>query len=212
MTATVTPIFLKNVASGQAINAELLDAVEQQQLIDWVMHWLPVRDKYLHALKTAQAPAAAWPQSAHWNWVSKVVQIQGLLAHRALCVVCENVTQGMMRIDVAGKRCRIASQKGLDLVYVDYLEIAPWNWEGPYFDPPRYRGVGTVLLRAAIETSLAEGFKGRIGLHSLPQSTIFYERCGLTNCGPDPASQWKLPYFEMTPENTQAFLGKGTRQ
>ena len=54
------------------------------------------------------------------------------------------------------------------------------------------------MVRTAVELSLAEGFKGRIGLHSLPQTARFYRTvCGMADLGPDP-SYHNLGYFEMT--------------
>ena len=54
-----------------------------------------------------------------------------------------------------------------------------------------------------------EGFKGRIGLHSLPQSNNFYaNKVGMTDMGQDEEYQ-NLRYFEMTPEQAEAFIEKG---
>ncbi len=93
---------------------------------------------------------------------------------------------------------------------MEYLENAPWNRKELLFDPPRYRGVGTILIGAAIDLSKSEGFKGRLGLHSLPQSNRFYANtCGMTDMGVD-ASYQNLSYFEMTPEQAEAFIEKGT--
>ena len=79
-------------------------------------------------------------------------------------------------------------------------------------DPPIYRGVGSLLIAAAIQLSLDEGFKGRIGLHSLPQADAFYANtCGMSNLGPDPSYQ-NLSYFEMTAEQAQAFIERGKKQ
>ncbi len=64
------------------------------------------------------------------------------------------------------------------MIYIDYLETAPWN-QGGLVGRPRYGGIGTVMLAAAIRLSLNEGFFGRIGLHSLPQSEEFYKASGL---------------------------------
>jgi len=61
------------------------------------------------------------------------------------------------------------------------------------------------MVRVAVELSRAEGFRGRIGLHSLRQATKFYETvCGMTGLGPD-GSYHDLPYFEMSEEQAQAF-------
>lgn len=65
---------------------------------------------------------------------------------------------------------------------------------------------------AAIAFSEQEGFKGRIGLHSLPQAENFYrDRCGMIDLGPD-ATYQNLRYFEMTPDQAKAFLEEETEQ
>ena len=49
----------------------------------------------------------------------------------------------------------------------------------------------------------------RIGLHSLPQANGFYANtCGMTDLGAD-LDHRGLRYFEMTPEQAQAFIAKG---
>ena len=96
-------------------------------------------------------------------------------------------------------------------MYVEYVENAPWNRNDLLFDPPTYRGVGTILIRAAIETSGAEGFKGRIGLHALPQSNDFYaNKCGMTDLGPDSNYQY-MHYFEMTTDQSEEFIARGAK-
>ncbi len=212
MSVTTSTVYLKKVATGERVAAELRDGIELAQLTSWQTQWLPARQRYLDTLKAAQAPASAFPQSLHWDWSKKAQEMQNLLALQGFCVVCEGVLQGLMRIDVAGERCKLPIQTRQDMVYVDYLEVAPWNWGGPYFDTPRFRRVGSILLRAAMEVSVAEAFKGRIGLHSLPQSVAYYARCGLTDCGLDAnyPGPVPLPYFEATPEQAQAFLTRGS--
>ncbi len=64
---------------------------------------------------------------------------------------------------------------------------------------PRLRGVGSALITAAVALSDDEGFKGRLGLHSLPQADAFYRKIGMTDLGQDTAYQ-NLRYFEMTAE------------
>jgi hypothetical protein len=151
-------------------------------------------------------PRSQWPQSWHWNWEAKSAQIQGLLAFRGFSVVCAGLTQGLMRVDLT-KSAREPSQAGKPLVYVDYLEVAPWN-RPELGQMPRYKGVGTALIAAAVSLSEEESFKGRIGLHSLPQADAFYgKRCGMSDLGPD-AKYQNLRYFEMTIDQARAFLEK----
>jgi hypothetical protein len=204
MTAQVSVIYLREVASGGAVEAQLLDAIEEAQLVDWRLHWRPVVVEKVRELQRARVPITEWPQSWHWNWLEKMADVTKLLAFRGFSVTCQGITQGLMRVDL-NLLARVPSQRAKPLVYVEYLEAAPWN--RPEFGVvPRYKGVGKVLITAAIELSLEEGFKGRVGLHSLPQADGFYrERCGMTDLGPD-AEYQNLRYFEMTPEQAAGFL------
>ncbi len=210
MTITKSPIFLLDVAQSSAASAELWDAITESQLTDWEGEWLPELFKALQRLRRTGVNRRFWPQSRHWDWRRKTAALQGMLGNPGFSIVCQGVTQGMMIVDTAMKRCRIDSQKGKDLVYVEYIENAPWNRRELLFNPPRYRGVGTVLIAAAIELSKSEGFRGRLGLHSLPQSNAFYaNRCGMTDLGAD-AAYHSLRYFEMTPEQAEAFIKGGS--
>ena len=93
-------------------------------------------------------------------------------------------------------------------------QLADWEgkWVPELFSPPRYRGVGSILIRAAVALREELEFHGRIGLHSLPQSNGFYANtCGMTDLGADPDHE-SLRYFEMTPEQARAFIAKGKQR
>ncbi len=208
MTVIISSVFLANVASGESEAAELWDAITERQLADWEGEWLPELFKAMQRLRRAGIERKHWPQSRHWDWRKKTASLQGMLANPGFSIVCAGLTQGMMLVNTTLKRCRLDSQKGKHLVYVLFVENAPWNRK-ELFDPPRYRGVGTTLIRAAIELSKQEEFKGRIGLHSLPQSNGFYANvCGMEDLGVDQDYEG-LRYFEMTPEQAEAFIAKG---
>lgn len=208
MSVTITPVFLLNVTNGQAEAAELWDSITEQQLADWEGEWLPQLFQAIQHLHRSGVARAHWPQSRHWDWRRKTQALQKMLGTPGFSLVCGGMTQGMMLVDTTTKRCRIGSQTGKHLVYVSFVENAPWN-RPELSNPPRYRGVGTVLIREAVELSKREEFKGRIGLHSLPQANNFYANtCGMTDLGNDPAYQG-LRYFEMTPEQAEAFIAKG---
>lgn len=102
---------------------------------------------------------------------------------------------------------KMPSQIGMSMLYLDFVATAPWN--RPTFQtPPKYKGTGTIFVTAAIHLSLELGFKGRIGLHSLPNAERFYEnKVGMTRLGPD-ASHEDLNYYEMSRDAAKAFLEK----
>ena len=209
MTITISRVHLLNVERGEPEEAELWDAITEQQLADWEGEWVPELFKAMQRLRRAGVKRRHWPQSRHWDWRKKTETFQGMLARPGFSVVCDGLTQGMMIVDTAMKRCRIDSQKDKHLVYVDFVENAPWNRK-ELFDPPRYRGVGSLLIRAAVALSEELEFHGRVGLHSLPQANGFYANaCGMTDLGADPHYEGNLRYFEMTPEQARAFITKG---
>lgn len=209
MTVTVSPAFLFDVERGEAVDAELWDSITEKQLTDWEVEWLPELHNAVRRLYQAGVERQHWPESRHWDWRKKVQVMQGLLATPGFSVMCGGITQGMMFVDLASHRCQLPGQVGKHLVYVEFLENAPWNRKELQFDPPRYRGTGSLLIRAAIELSKAEGFKGRLGLHSLPQANGWYRNtCGMTDLGIDKGKEG-LRYFEMTGIQAEAFIAKG---
>ncbi len=209
MSIDISRIFLTNVSTGKPVEGELWDQITEKQLGDWEAEWQPAVTEALKRLNHAGVGRPNWPQSRHWDWRQKTKAIQGLLAYPGVSVMCEGVTQGLMIVNTSSYRCRIPAQAGRELVYVEFLENAPWNRKELLLQP-RFRGVGSILVGTAIQLSLAEGFKGRIGLHSLPQANPWYANtCGMTDLGIDTDKQG-LRYFEMTPAQAEAFFAKGS--
>lgn len=203
-----TPITLLDLASGAPVGAELWDAITDENLGDWEAEWVPALFDLLKALNRQGVERRLWPQSRHWDWRDKLTEIEGRLANRSHAIVQGGMTQAMMIVDLT-KRARLATQENQHLVYVDFLETAPWNRHELTHSAQRLAGCGSILIAAAIRLSIEEGYKGRIGLHSLPQSNDFYaNRCGMTDLGVDPHYQ-NLRYFEATPEIAQQLIEKG---
>lgn len=183
----VSRIFLRDGGTGDPVDAELRDAIEEANLVDWQTVWQPALIAVLRELHARGVKMANWPESWHWDWRRKTEGVQGLLAFRGFSVVAQGMTQGLAQVDLT-RSAREPSQAGKPLVYLDYLETAPWN-RADLGQAPRLRGVGTALLSAAVALSEQEGFKGRIGLHSLPQADDFYRaKCGMIDLGPDSVS------------------------
>ena len=109
-----------------------------------------------------------------------------------------------MKLQTVGPfcRCRLPEQVDKALVYVDYVEVAPWNLKtlaAALGEKPVYNAVGSRLVEAAVLKSKEEDCKGRVGLHSLPITELFYRKvCGMTPVGRDSAKQ-NLLWLEYTP-------------
>ncbi len=92
---------------------------------------------------------------------------------------------------------------GLNVIYVEYLEAAPWNQRVYMGDERRFDRVALAMLRIAVQISLEEGHEGRIALHSLPQAEWFY-RPSFEDMGIDPEEN--LRYFELATERVPLFV------
>jgi len=175
------PIKLLRVEDNQVVDA-MITGLTSNNIKDFVNLWKP-------QLKDSDS------EDSEWNWQNK--HRQARRANELYAVECENVTQGMMRIDILEERCKIPSQFRQFLVYVDYLATAPWNRK-PIQNPPTYKGVGGNLMDFAVARSHELGYRGRIGLHTLPSAIPFYKKLniGLIDCGVDLDHPDELVYFE----------------
>ena len=206
----ISPIWLFDPATQSSVDAELWDAITDKNLGDWEVEWLPELQNRLRTLHGKGIERSKWPQSRHWDWRRKLRAIEGLLANQCFSIVCNDMTQAMMITDLT-HRSKLEPKQAAHLVYVEYLETAPWNRKELAGQDPRLSGCGSIMLRAAVELSKAEGFQGRVGLHSLPQANNFYaNQVGMTDLGIDTDYQ-NLRYFEMTAEQAEAYITKGQR-
>lgn len=179
----------------------LIDCVASRP-VEATLHLALSADR-IRSVESVWAPLriALRAQHSHWDWDYK----SGLLAEPGvLCmgVECAGQMQGLMLTRESGYVARLDPDGGQPLVYVDYVEAAPWNIPTA---TRRYAGVGQVLLQEAIRRSVQLGYGGRLGLHSLPQVESFYtQKCGMVCCGKDPGYHG-LMYFEFTAARGTAF-------
>lgn len=98
-------------------------------------------------------------------------------------------------------RCDEAHRNSL--VYVSFLEVAPWNH--PLAAVRYFRGLGPLLLRAACQLSVERGYKGRLGLHAVPAARDFYSRIGFQVI--DCPNEYNELYMELDEAGARALLG-----
>lgn len=160
--------------------------------------WAEARERLA---ETAEGAGLAPLEHSHWDWRNKADSVQAG-RHLLVAVECEGDAQGLMAVLRLPRRSVLENGH---VVYVDYLETAPWNLKMATATP-RFLGVGTVLIAEAVRLSLEMQLGGRVGLHSLPQAEAFYaRRCGMTRLGPDPA-YFDLTYFEHTGQQATEWL------
>lgn len=187
------PIAIIDRATANPVTATLHNELSELEVIDVEIVWSPER---LRALRNLRQRGEALPDHIHWNWAVKAAQTSGLLSYQSYGIETAGRMQGLMMVCLDAHYARLDPDKGKPLVYIDYLETAPWNAK-EFTSTPIYKLVGLRLVQVAARTSVQQGFSGRVGLHTLPQSRPFYtEACGMQALGPDP-SYGKLEYFEL---------------
>jgi hypothetical protein len=202
----VTPTILWKPSINEFVAAELWDAITDAQVSDWEKLWKPGAQELRGQVRELDLDPDSKVETSYWNWGEKVEAIEGLLSSACFSVVAEGITQGLMILDYL-QSCQLPEQKGLPLVYISYIEVAPWNQKPIASIVPQFTGVGSLLMRAAIEASRANEFSGRVGLHSLRRSENWYRhKCGMTALG---QQKQGLRYFEITPEQADAFTAPG---
>jgi len=179
------------------VKAVLNSGLQPEDLLTIENAWSSFRGGISDTLTKKNVPRLEWPQSLFWDWSKKAPLLRQLQC-KGFGLVCDNEWQALMLTKTWDCVARLPSDKGKPIVYVDFLEVAPWNWNvNALGQRSKFRGIGSLLLREAILQSEEETFQGRVGLHSLPQSESFYEKiCGMTRIGPDPQKQ-NLVYYEF---------------
>jgi hypothetical protein len=204
-----TRVHIIDNATGQPVEAEIFDEITVEHFIETQQNWRPVVLKAARQLASRSSHQLI-PQHFHWDWTTKAPELK-VLANVFYGISYDNQLQGLMKLETVGQfcTCRLPEQAGKALVYVDYVEVAPWNLKplaSALGEKPRYNAIGTRLIEAAVLKSKEEDCKGRVGLHSLPMTELFYTRaCRMTPVGRDPAKQ-NLLWLEYTAEQAENFL------
>ncbi len=141
----------------------------------------------------------------HWSWNDKFLKLSTPNYER-FALECELITQGFIILELDSYRSRLDPPK--NLVYVDYLTVAPWNSRS-LEAVVMYKGVGSILLKFAIERSFDLGYQGRLGLHSLPSAEKFYQKLKMIDFGYD-LNKEKLKYFELSSDQANNILNQFT--
>lgn len=142
-------------------------------------------------------------EDRHWDWVNKYLKLS-TPNYEKYAVECESITQGLMILELDCYRSRLEPNKSI--VYLDYLNTAPWN-RPSIQNPPSYKGVGTALFTLAVKRSFALDYKGRLCLHALPSAEGFYTKLKMVDFGCDPDKQ-NLKYFELASDKAVEIVKK----
>jgi hypothetical protein len=169
--------------------------------------WQPL---WIAGLRRRQRLGLPRLENSHWDWSTKANWLS-LASYRSLGIECEGSMQGMMLVITDGHEARLPPDKGKSVVYVDYVQVAPWN-DAALVDRPRFGAVGSFLMEGAVRLSIDMQYGGRVGLHSLKRSEGFYSNLRLTAVEIETIDRHALGlwYFEWTKQEADDFLQRST--
>lgn len=189
--------FLSDPATGVQITSELILGVTIDEVDDATALWSP-------DLQNWEQTTNHRVEHGHWDWSRKARAISQTSGYFIAGVRTQGEMQALLLWDEDFYFAKHPLEFGRPLLFVHFLATAPWI-DRTIATVPRYVGAGTLLLRAAVERSYDLGYKGRIGLHSLPQAEGFYKnRCLMADLGVD--LNTNLRYFEFTSILAQNFI------
>ena len=209
---------LKRVVDGKRVEAAFQWNLLPQDLKRSEGQWQESRQTLRRSLTNLAEPGNARPESLDWDWSTIPTTVeQDNPAETMFCgLFVEDECEGLIAMTIGTNhgfsQLELKDENRHKLVFVEFLETAPWNWKGYANAPlPRYRGVGPQLLRLAIEWSVLKSFEGRVALESLVQAEEFYEEtCRMNRIGtPDllvDSSVSSYTRFEWTPAGAKKFL------
>lgn len=206
MTSIIKSFDVESPQHKKSFQLDLVDGLDEAHIAFIEKSWAPIlrRQRDLAILEFFQLPESSRTDEEfqrllgkfgapdeHWKWRAKCTVVAGS-NQKILGLVNGSDVEAAMLLHL-GKLSRDPTPQ--PIVYIDYVAVAPFNRREIQI-PQRFKHLGTVLLGAAVETSVAMGRDGRCGLHSLPQSEGFYRHLGMTDRGIDLAYD-SLRYFEF---------------
>jgi hypothetical protein len=182
------------------VSAELIIGVTTDEVDEAVAIWSPYR-------RERETQTGRRSQHAHWDWSRKARAISAAPNYVIAGLTIDDEMQALLLWEDEFVTGRHPDQLGRPLVYVHFVSSAPWN-DRDIVEAPKYKGSGTLLIRAAVERSIELGYKGRLGLHALPQAESFYrDRCKMADLDVDTTGPHKgLRCFEFTSELSDKFI------
>jgi hypothetical protein len=191
---------------SDVVAAKLRDRIQDHNLQDWQTRWLPgLADSDAGQDAKTRRPVLFIPGGGALDWFDCVAAERSAPDTRAsFAIECEGTTQGMIAVRCETEGKSRSEARGRGFIEIEFLESAPWN-RRDLSENPRYRGVGRMLVVTAIAFSLSKGFEGPVFVQALSGSAEFFEKCGMTDFGPDPKHP-QLRLFEMTADQADVFV------
>lgn len=165
-------IELFDVAAGEVVDASVVPLDRELTSVGIVAAWWQLPGTT--GTQRRREPDHKWP------WIELIGREQQAHGANYKTVAIQTEDGGVQGAATYWINKMSYLEPGLGAVEIDRLAIAPRN-RPRLCEPPRFKGVGFVLLRHAIWHSYVLGFGGRIRLESVSEPSVhhFYRKHGL---------------------------------
>lgn len=206
MREIVGPVDLFNRHTSAFEEALIVQGLNENNLDDFQQHWLPMLRARRADFVDNVTAGSGNVQDYHWDWVIESYKAECTMGYETFAIECDGCTQALMVVD-SNQFALHPSHQGKELVHIARLATAPWNRTNTVARP-KYKGAGRALVATAISLSIDLEFRGRVCLHSLPQSEGWYRSSGFIEVT-DPNPKNTLKYFELTADAAAKYFQEG---
>jgi hypothetical protein len=178
------------------INAKLCDenwGTYNLNILDYIVANFESEDEQNKQVNSSQL------EDMHWSWFNKHHHYYDNQYNWCFLLV-DGIPQGACLI----YHPKISIDNQSNIFYVEYVASAPWNRPN-LIAPPRFRGIGTKLLKSISKYSLdnhklTQGFS----LLALPKAEGYYQKIGMNHF--NVRDEGSMKYFEMFSNEHQVFM------
>ena len=131
--------------ASDPVNAVLDSGLYLNDLVRIEHEWSGDRETIREKLIKGNIPKDLWPESLCWDFVDKANKLRPYENEYSVAgIMCEQQWQGAM---IFRNGDSVLGNTG-QLIYVEYFEVAPWNWKDleQIEWQQRFRRVGSILF------------------------------------------------------------------
>lgn len=143
---------LFEVETQRYVKGEFRNFISDENLADWQAKWLSEQYRSIVRIIEGGGNVLDHADSSKWNWRKKVSFMRLNPRQRGFSLVYQGVTQGMIIVDIS-KKCKHPAQKNENLVYIDYIQVAPWKNRKLNGNSVRFSGLARSLCGRLLNTA-----------------------------------------------------------
>jgi hypothetical protein len=151
-----------HAAAWELVRAELHDELGMDALLDIEDGWADPRESLRQKLRTTNVPRSEWPQSLHWDWSRKSLQLTlGGTSNdtfRLFGIRCQDSWEALMLTQKTGWTARRAPDAGKPLILFGLPRSCALELDCPGNRPSaKIQGTGTSAAASGCRAKLRNG-------------------------------------------------------